>query len=203
MILKKESFQELPSKRQKKYNMARKKKRKVSSFSLKVLKTGFLFLIVLICVYLLVNYVFRRTVVHNVSMQDTLYDGDNIIMDELSYNISDPKRFDVICFKSYKEKELLIKRVIGLPGETIQIKDGVIFINDKEIKDRSGLGEIEEAGLAKEPVTLSNDEYFVIGDNRKESIDSRSNEVGNVRRKDILGKASFIFWPFNRVGIIK
>ena len=203
MILKKESFQELPSKRQKKYNMARKKKRKVSSFSLKVLKTGFLFLIVLICVYLLVNYVFRRTVVHNVSMQDTLYDGDNIIMDELSYNISDPKRFDVICFKSYKEKELLIKRVIGLPGETIQIKDGVIFINDKEIKDRSGLNEIEEAGLAKEPVTLSNDEYFVIGDNRKESIDSRSNEVGNVRRKDILGKASFIFWPFNRVGIIK
>ena len=87
--------------------------------------------------------------------------------------------------------------------ETIQIKDGVIFINDKEIKDRSGLGEIEEAGLAKEPVTLSNDEYFVIGDNRKESIDSRSNEVGNVRRKDILGKASFIFWPFDRVGIIK
>ena len=203
MILKKESFQELPSKRQKKYNMARKKKRKVSSFSLKVLKTGFLFLIVLICVYLLVNYVFRRTVVHNVSMQDTLYDGDNIIMDELSYNISDPKRFDVICFKSYKEKELLIKRVIGLPGETIQIKDGVIFINDKEIKDRSGLSEIEEAGLAKEPVTLSNDEYFVIGDKRKESIDSRSNEVGNVRRKNILRKASFIFWAFNRVGIIK
>ena len=75
--------------------------------------------------------------------------------------------------------------------------------DDKEIKDRSGLSEIEEAGLAKEPVTLSNDEYFVIGDNRKESIDSRSNEVGNVRRKDILGKASFIFWPFNRVGIIK
>ena len=183
--------------------MARKKKKKVSSFSLKILKTGFLFLIVLITVYLLVNYVFRRTVVHNVSMQDTLYDGDNIIMDELSYNISDPKRFDVICFKSYKEKELLIKRVIGLPGETIQIKDGVIFINDKEIKDKAGLGEIEEAGLAKESVTLSKDEYFVIGDNRKESIDSRSSEVGNVRRKDILGKASLIFWPLDRIGIIK
>ena len=183
--------------------MARKKKKKVSSFSLKILKTGFLFLIVLITVYLLVNYVFGRTVVHNVSMQDTLYDGDNIIMDELSYNISDPKRFDVICFKSYKEKELLIKRVIGLPGETIQIKDGVIFINDKEIKDRAGLSEIEEAGLAKESVTLSKDEYFVIGDNRKESIDSRSSEVGNIRRKDILGKASLIFWPLDRIGIIK
>lgn len=183
--------------------MARKSKKKVSSFSLKVLKTGFMFLIVLIIVYLLVNYVFRRTVVHNVSMQDTLYDGDNIIMDELSYNVSDPKRFDVICFKSYKEKELLIKRVIGLPGETIQIKNGVIFVNDKEIKDRTGLSEIEDAGLAKEPVTLSKDEYFVIGDNRKESIDSRSSEVGNVRRKDILGKASLIFWPLNRIGIIK
>ena len=160
--------------------MARKKKRKVSSFSLKVLKTGFLFLIVLICVYLLVNYVFRRTVVHNVSMQDTLYDGDNIIMDELSYNISDPKRFDVICFKSYKEKELLIKRVIGLPGETIQIKDGVIFINDKEIKDRSGhRGSVDEdkawhkilsyfssatqigmTATPKETKALSNIEYF-------------------------------------------
>ena len=183
--------------------MARKSEKKVSSVSLKVLKTGFMFLIVLIIVYLLVNYVFRRTVVHNVSMQDTLYDGDNIIMDELSYNVSDPKRFDVICFKSYKEKELLIKRVIGLPGETIQIKNGVIFVNDKEIKDRTGLSEIEDAGLAKEPVTLSKDEYFVIGDNRKESIDSRSSEVGNIRRKDILGKASLIFWPLDRIGIIK
>lgn len=183
--------------------MARKKKKKVSSMALAVLKTGFMFLLVLVVVYIMVNYVFRRSVVHNVSMQTTLYDGDNIIMDELSYNIGSPKRFDVICFKSYKEKDLLIKRVIGLPGEKIKIEDGTIYINDKEIRDKSGLDEIENPGLAASEIELSDDEYFVVGDNRKESIDSRYAEVGNVRRKDILGKASFVFWPANRIGKIR
>lgn len=183
--------------------MAKKKKKKVSSGAISLLKLGFKFLICLILVYLLVNYVFRRTVVHNVSMQETLFDGDNIIMDELSYNIGDPKRFDIICFKSYKEKDLLIKRVIGMPGETIRIDNGTIYIDDKEIKDRASLDKIENPGLAAYGVKLSDDEYFVIGDNRDESIDSRYSDVGNIKRKDILGKAALVFWPINRIGIIK
>lgn len=181
----------------------KKRKNKISSGVSSLLKTGVFVLLVLVFVYLVVNYGFRRSVVHNVSMQDTLFEGDNIIMDEFTYNVSDPKRFDIICFKSYKEQELLIKRVIGLPGETVRISDGIIYINDKEIRDISRLEKIEDAGLAANGIKLSFDEYFVVGDNRSESTDSRSRDVGNVRRRDILGKASLIIWPLNRIGIIK
>lgn len=180
-----------------------KKKKRLSGGIVSILKTGVFLLIVLITVYVLITYVFRKTVVHNISMQDTLYDGDNIIMDELTYNISEPKRFDIICFKSYKEKDLLIKRVIGLPGESVRITDGIIYIDDKEIRDIYGKEEIVDSGVARDGILLSDDEYFVLGDNRSESIDSRFLDVGNVRRKDILGKASLIIWPINRVGIIK
>ena len=181
----------------------KKKKKKVSSSVLATLKTGLFMLLVLVTVYFLVTYVFRRTIVHNVSMQETLFDGDNIIMDELSYNIGDPKRFDIICFKSYKEKDLLIKRIVGLPGETIRITNGIIYINDKEIKDVKGLEEIDDAGIAASGITLDDDEYFVLGDNRDESTDSRSTDVGNVRRKDIMGKAVLVFWPKNHIKFIK
>ncbi|MDO4189782.1 MAG: signal peptidase I [Lachnospiraceae bacterium] len=181
----------------------KKKKRKISSVVLSTFKTGVFLLLILVTVYVLVTYVFRRTIVHNVSMQDTLFDGDNIIMDELSYNIGDPKRFDIICFKSYKEKDLLIKRIIGLPGETVSIVDGNIYIDGEQIKDVKGLEEIDSGGVASSGVKLSDDEYFVIGDNRDESTDSRSNEVGNIRRKDIMGKAAFVFWPANHIKIIK
>jgi len=181
----------------------KKKKKKVSSGAVSILKTGLFMLVVLVISYLTVTYVFRRTIVHNISMQETLFDGDNIIMDELSYNTGNPKRYDIICFKSYKEKDLLIKRVIGLPGETVRITDGVIYIDDKEIKDKSGLEAINDGGLAAKGITLADDEYFVIGDNRDESTDSRSDMVGNVRRKDIMGKAVLVYWPINHVKIIK
>lgn len=181
----------------------KKKKKRISSPVVSMLKTGIFILLVLLICYFLVNYVFRRTIVHNVSMQKTLFEGDNIIMDELSYNLADPKRYDIICFKSYREKDLLIKRIFGLPGETIRVTEGKIYIDDKEIRDIKGLDEIEISGLAEDGVTLSDDEYFVIGDNRSESIDSRYSDVGNVRRKDILGKASLVIWPPNRIGIIK
>lgn len=184
--------------------MAKKsKKKKVSSGAFAILKAGVFMLITLIVCYILVTYVFRRTVVHNVSMQNTLFDGDNIIMDELSYNTGNPKRYDIICFKSYKEKDLLIKRIIGLPGETVRIEDTKIYINDKEIRDVNGLTAIEYPGTAEYGITLGEDEYFVIGDNRDESIDSRFEDVGNIRRRDILGKAVLVFWPINRAHILK
>lgn len=185
--------------------MAKRKKKKSRALksAVSMLKTGVFCLIVLIATYFIVTYVFRRTVVHNVSMQETLHDGDNLIMDELTYYVSDPKRFDIICFKSYKEKELLIKRVIGLPGETVRISDGTIYINDKEIRDVKGLEPITNSGLASAGIILDEDEYFVVGDNRLESIDSRYEEVGNVNRKDIIGKAVLVYWPLNRIKIIK
>lgn len=181
----------------------RKKKKKAGSIATSVIKTGLFILLILVVTYLLVTYVFRKTIVHNVSMMNTLYDGDNIIMDELSYNTGDPKRYDIICFKSYKERDLLIKRVIGLPGETVHIEDGEIFINGKKIKDKAGLEKIENPGLASGDIELLDDEYFVIGDNRDESIDSRSEDVGNVRRREILGKAVLVIWPVKHIKVIK
>lgn len=183
--------------------MSKKSNKKKASGAGVFLKISILFLTVLTIVFLLVTFVFRRTVVHNVSMKNTLFDGDNIIMDQISYRLSDPKRFDIICFKSYREKDLLIKRIIGLPGETVKIEDGVIYINDKPIKDVKGLDSIESPGLAADGITLSDDEYFVVGDNRSESIDSRSPDVGNVRRREILGKASIVIWPLNHIKFIK
>jgi len=180
-----------------------KKKKKINSSSVSLIKGSVFLLVILTFTYVLVNYVFRRTVVHNVSMQNTLFDGDNIIMDELSYHIGDPERFDVICFKSYKEKDLLIKRIIGLPGETVRIENGEIYINDRLIKDKKGLEKIENAGLAEKGITLEDDEYFVIGDNRDESTDSRSDAVGNIKRRDILGKATIVIWPADHIKIVR
>lgn len=181
----------------------RKRRRKKNSSLVSVLKTGLFILLILIITYVLVNYVIRRTVVHNVSMQDTFYDGDNILVDEISYRVSDPKRYDIICFKNYSNKDLLIKRVIGLPGEKVKIESGVIYINDNEIKDIYKDKTIENPGIASSEIVLLEDEYFVLGDNREESIDSRYAEIGNVKRKDILGKAAFIIYPFNKIGKVK
>lgn len=180
-----------------------KKRKKVNSGIKALLETGLFFLVVLAITYILVNYVVQKTVVHNVSMNETLYDGDNIIMDKISYITGEPERFDIICFKSYSEKDLLIKRIIGLPGETVRILAGTIYINGEELKDVKGLEPPENPGKAADLITLSDDEYFVLGDNRVESVDSRYVEVGNVRRKDILGKASYIIYPFDRMGKIK
>lgn len=180
-----------------------KRRKKTSNASMSVLKAGLFILLILIITYGVVNYGFRRTVVHNVSMQKTLADGDNIIMNEFIYHVSDPERYDVICFKSYKEKDLLIKRIIGLPGERIRIVDGDIYINDKVIKDIKGLEKPKYAGLASFEIKLDDNEYFVIGDNRPESIDSRYDDIGNVKRREILGKASLVIWPFNRIKVIK
>lgn len=181
----------------------KKKKRKINSNLKKIMESGLFLLAVLLITYVLINYVGQKTVVHNVSMNDTLFEGDNVIMDKFSYVMGDPKRFDIICFKSYSEKDLLIKRVIGLPGETVRILAGKIYINGEEIDDVKGLTTPSNPGRASELITLSDDEYFVLGDNRAESIDSRSVNVGDIRRKDIIGKAAFVIFPFDRMGKIK
>lgn len=191
------------NKNTKKNSTSRRKKRKVNQRLKSVMDMGLFFLIVLVITYILINFVGQKTVVHNVSMNDTLFEGDNVIMDKFSYIVGEPERFDIICFKSYKEKDLLIKRIIGLPGESVRILAGRVYINGEEIKDVNGLDEPSNPGRAAETITLDDDEYFVLGDNRAESIDSRSENVGNIRKKDILGKAAYIIYPFNRIRKIK
>lgn len=182
---------------------ARKKKRfRVIRFLFSLIKLGAFILIVLVITYLVSTYVVKRTVVHNVSMQDTLKEGDNLLMEKIAYRLRDPERFEIICFRNEGERDGLIKRVIGLPGETVHIVNGHIFINDRELEDYKDLPAVNDAGLAYYGVTLGADEYFVLGDNRDESVDSRSEKVGNVKREDIIGRAVFRIYPFDKVGIL-
>ena len=126
-------------------------------------KTILYFIVMLLCVYLLIHYVGQRTVVDGGSMETTLYDGDNLILDKISYRFSDPKRYDIVVFPG--EDDFYIKRVIGLPGETVDIIDGKVWIDGEELaSDTFGKEPIEYPGLIEMPVTLGEDEYFCMGE---------------------------------------
>ncbi|MFI3212838.1 MAG: signal peptidase I [Eubacteriales bacterium] len=162
-------------------------------------------IVVFIAMYFVIEYVGQRTQVIGSSMESTLNDGDNLIVDKLSYRFSDPERFDIIVFPfEYEENTYYIKRIIGMPGETVQIdEDGVIYINGEVLLEGYGKEVIKSAGLAEEPIVLADDEYFVLGDNRNNSSDSRMPSVGNINREDIVGKTWLRIWPFSEFGILQ
>ena len=167
-----------------------------------------LYLLAVLCLtWLVINFVGQRTEVDGSSMETTLSDGDNLIVDKISYRFRDPARFDIIVFPfQYEEDTYYIKRIIGLPGETVQIdQQGYIYINGEILTESYGKEIIrpENIGRAVEPVTLGEDEYFVMGDNRNNSSDSRTEIVGNIHRKDIIGRAWLRIWPFAKFGLLK
>lgn len=160
-------------------------------------------LIILVVTFLVVQFVGQKTTVNGVSMYPTLEDGDSLIVDKVTYKFSDPKRFDIVVFPfQYQEDTYYIKRVIGLPGETVQIVEGVIYINGQPLTEDYGWETIEKAGLASDPITLGEDEYFVLGDNRNNSSDSREPSVGNVSKSSIIGKAWIRIWPLTGLGFV-
>ncbi len=164
----------------------------------------FYILFVVVLTYLILHFVGQRTMVDGRSMENTLQDGDNLIVEKLSYRFGDPQRFDIIVFPPYDTKEYYIKRIIGMPGETIQIDtDGTIYINGEVLEENYGKETIQNPGRAIEPITLGEDEYFVLGDNRNNSTDSRSQMVGNVRRDAIIGRAWVRIWPLTNIGFLK
>ena len=160
----------------------------------------FLFLVCLAVIF----FVAQKTVVDGSSMSPTLEDGDNLIVDKLSYRFTDPKRYDIVVFH-YPEGEnsYYIKRIIGLPGETIQIVDGKIYIDGEVLEEDYGKEVMEESGRASQPIVLGDDEYFVLGDNRNNSKDSRVESVGNIKRSDIIGRAWVRIFPFDTFGVLK
>ena len=151
--------------------------------------------------YLVTTNIFVKTSVSGVSMEPTLKEGQVVIVNKFEYYLKKPKRNDVIVYKqSNKEHSYFeLKRVIGLPGETVKIKNGVVYINDEVMKEKIKTDIIQNSGLAEEGVKLDDNEYFVLGDNRNDSEDSRFASVGNVRRNEILGKAIAIEKPFSLV----
>lgn len=165
-----------------------------------------LYLLVLFTVTILfIRFVMQRTDVSGNSMLPMLEDGDSLLVDKISYRFRDPDRFDIVVFPfTQSEETFFIKRVIGLPGETVQItEDGRIWINGEQLEEHYGLEVIRDPGRAVTPVVLSEGEYFVLGDNRNNSLDSRRIEVGNIHEDQIIGRAWIRIYPFANFGFIK
>ena len=154
--------------------------------------------------FLIITFVGQRSRVDGSSMETTLSDGDNLIVDKISYRFRDPKRYEIIVFPyQYKENTYYIKRIIGLPGETVQVKDGYVYINGEQLDEHHGNELMVDPGTAAEPITLGEDEYFVLGDNRNHSSDSREETVGVINRDNLVGRAWIRIWPFSKFGVIK
>ena len=170
-----------------------------------ILSTSLYILGVLCITYLVIHYVGQRTQVQGSSMEPKLSNEDNLIVDKISYRFHDPERFDIIVFPfQYEENTYYIKRIIGLPGETVQIdEEGNIWIDGEILEENYGKEVIQNPGRAYEPITLGEDEYFVMGDNRNNSTDSRDPSVANVKRKDIIGRACLSILPLSKFGFIK
>lgn len=151
--------------------------------------------------YFIVYYALERTNMVGISMENTLSDGDQIIINKFSYRFTDPKRFDVIVFKkSGREHSYYdIKRIIALPGETVQFRDEAIYIDGMPMNEVVNVEAMANYGLAAEEIRLEENEYFVLGDNRNNSEDSRFASVGMIRREEIVGKAFLRTTPFNFV----
>ena len=157
------------------------------------------FICLMAAVFLINTFVVQRTMVSGESMYPYLHDKDQLMMDKISYRFHDPERFDIIVFPVMRDgkEEYYIKRVIGLPGETVQIKDGCVYIDGQRLDEHFSEEKIQNAALASEPIVLGKDEYFVLGDNRNASEDSRFPDVGKVKRKEIIGRAWIRIWPLN------
>ncbi|RGF71122.1 signal peptidase I [Ruminococcus sp. AF32-2AC] len=166
---------------------------------------GWLLYIVLIIAltWIVVTFVGQRTEVSGSSMETTLSDKDQLIVDKMTYRFRDPKRYDIVVFPyQYQDNTYYINRIIGLPGETVQILSGMVYIDGMRLDEHYGNEIMENPGIAEEPLTLGEDEYFVLGDNRNNSSDSRASDVGLIHRKDLIGRAWIRVWPLSQIGVI-
>ena len=147
--------------------------------------------IVVFLAFVLMFFFGTKTSVIGDSMMPTLYNGQQILIDKFIYKLSSPKRGDVIVFQpnGNENTHYYEKRIIGLPGETIQIIDGYVYVNGSKLDEDDTYDLIEDPGIAKDELILQPYEYFVLGDNRNSSEDSRSGNMGPVKKEYIIGKA--------------
>lgn len=143
--------------------------------------------------FVIVFSIGMRTSVIGDSMEPTLYNSQEILMNRVIYKLSAPRRNDVVVFlpNGNENSHYYVKRVIGLPGETVQIKEGKVYIDGIMLNEDEALDQMIDAGIAQNELTLAADEYFVLGDNRNSSEDSRSGNIGAVKKENIIGKAWF------------
>ncbi len=184
------------------------KKRKTISVSLlkELGSWGFFFVLAVLLAFVFVYSVGIKTSVIGASMEPCLYNGEGVLINKISYSFRAPKRGDVIVFlpNGNENAHYYIKRVVGMPGETITITEGRILLNGYFYEEGDSYDTIEDGGIAERGVTLGEDEYFVLGDNRNNSEDSRSANIGAVKEDTIAGKAWFrVGSEIDRVGFIK
>ena len=162
--------------------------------------------ILLVCIvaYLLVSGFGQRVSNAGDSMKPILRNGDVLLVNRVKYAMFEPKRGDIIAFKpgGNANSHYSIKRIVALPGDTIQINQGKIYINGKNIQKDIYVKDIKDGGIASEPLKIGKNEYFVLGDNSTSSDDSRKADIGTVEKKDIYGKVWFIASPGSRIGFV-
>lgn len=182
-----------------------KKKTSPKSVMKEILYNSLFLLFVLIITLLLVKYVAQRTTVSGSSMEPMIHDGDSLIVDKITYHFRDPERFDIIVFPfEYQQDTYYIKRIIGLPGESVRIdENGNIYINGEILVENYGAEVIDDPGNAYNEIILREDQYFVLGDNRNNSSDSRNPAVGLIHRDRIVGRAWLRIFPFDSFGLIR
>ena len=170
-----------------------------------IVKWVFELIVTLVFAVLVAISAFQTVTLQESAMEPTYSVGEKFFVNRALYKISSPKRGDVIVFKTSASDSaaLHIRRVIGLPGETVQVKDGKIYINGKAYEENGAYQDMTDGGLANSAITLESGEYFVLGDNRNNSEDSRFSDIGNISKKYIVGKVWFTVSPKNKIGFIK
>ena len=184
----------------------RKRRKKFNLPLFKEIMSWIIELAIVICMaYVLVSFFGIRTNVVGQAMEQTLEDNDQILVNKFAYIVSKPESGDVIVFlpNGNEKSHYYIRRVVAVPGDTVQIKDGALYVNDELYKESTDVASMEDAGIASDPVELDKDEYFVLGDNRNNSEDSRFANIGNIKKEYIIGKAWFRFAGFGDFGPIK
>ncbi|MCC8029077.1 MAG: signal peptidase I [Lachnospiraceae bacterium] len=190
--------------RKKGLSFRRRKKKASLSISKNIALFIVKILITLFIAFIVVYTVGMKVTVSGNSMESTVSDSDRVLVNRLIYSLSDPKSGDVIVFlpNGNEKSHYYVKRVVAVPGDTVLIRDGVLYINGA-MYDEEDTEAIVSAGLAEEEITVGDDEYFVLGDNRNSSEDSRYANIGNVKKEYIVGKAWFYFGSIRNMGRIQ
>lgn len=162
-------------------------------------------LLVMAAAVMLVYFVGFRISVVGASMSPTLENGEEILVNRFQYKIFSPKQNDLIVFlpNGNEKSHYYIKRVIAGLGDKVQIKGGDVYVNGEKFEEQAAVSSIENALLAENEISVGEDEYFVLGDNRNNSEDSRYASIGNIKKEYIVGKAWFVISPWKKFGFIK
>lgn len=159
---------------------------------MKIIKEILPYVLIIIAVILIRTFIITPVRVDGASMDQTLEDGQILLL----YKLANIDYGDIVVLDEEKEGEIIIKRIIGMPGDTVSIRDNTIYVNGEEVEEDYAYGETSDY----EEITLGDDEYFILGDNRPISKDSRY--FGPVKEDEIIGKVIFRLWPFNKFGTI-